>query len=794
MIKLYTLIISLLFCLKAEALICTFDKGGDGVSWSDAANWTLNIMPGPNDTVMIQYDSIRLNTTVSIKRLVLFNNNPNSIFNAVLVITNNGSLTINNGQFLISGPTNGPNVGLRNSGSIFLNNATLSNAAGYTIINNPTGYIEGINDSYIGIGGDFRNTEGGQILMYNNTNEAISCGGRLINRGTIEIKDTEDGIKIPVGGQVLNEGTFLIHDISPNYGVYIQGGALKNKGVFEIYNTTDFGIKESTAFPPGVLLNDTTGTLKVLSGIYFYGSITNNGNMEAKAFGKPSLETYGTLTNNDSLTISIRNTNVGMRLNGPYTSGPDAYLLGKDIFVEPPHLDVFLIEFLDTMHNEGVIDINLKNKAKGIYFFSNQALNEGTIKVRNTNNTAIDINAKFENLPGGSIVIDSVLVETSVGSPGVGALLLRDTLINEGAMRIEHLGEIGLYTYQGAFVQNAGNVFFRNNIGVKTVTAIEHTKGKFINEEDGSITFENLDNASKIGQNPQPVIDNGSIFENYGSISFQDCQLNYQILNKTLAGNDNAYFYNNHQISAFNTSTTQNAITSSATFLNDSCGTLELVGNLSLVSPNGYLLNHGLVNFSNFTGISNLPLFESDGIIVGQDKHWLGYFDSDNSLVFPVSTALKNTRKYSTGILLAGNKYTVKPTVNNSNSFFENVGIYTENYLSVNTTQVIKETIDYLFEQTPGCVLRAKTIAKDFDFQCHQIRESVFVGTDDNWFLPDNWSDGFVPDYCSNVIIPSGKKVKISPNFHVVINKIKVENGAVFDAQNASILEVNDSK
>lgn len=96
-------------CALAKKL--TWDGGGDGVSWFDAANWTGDVLPSDGESVSIQMtgqQTISFNNssnTTSVR--CLDSNQALSVAGGTLVITENGTvspvITVSGGKLLATG-------------------------------------------------------------------------------------------------------------------------------------------------------------------------------------------------------------------------------------------------------------------------------------------------------------------------------------------------------------------------------------------------------------------------------------------------------------------------------------------------------------------------------------------------------------------------------------------------------------------------------------------------------------------------------------------------------------------
>ncbi|MCP9768333.1 hypothetical protein EGI22_10445 [Lacihabitans sp. LS3-19] len=697
----------------------------------------------------------------------------------------------------IFGPTNnGPNIGLRNNGNIILVTSTITVSAGYEAQNNQTGIITSSGNSYISNAGIFKNLSGGVIDMVDGNIDCLSNSGNIINRGIWSVHDANYGIINRYGGQILNTGTLEIYNISPGYGIENDNGYILNKGLLNIYNTTEQGIKEIENLSIGSMINDTTGIWIVKSAMLSYGDVSNYGNMQLSAFGEPSLETYGNFYNYDSLTVSINNTYAAIRSHGYFLNDTSAYLLSDKVYYEPPASIPFFLDFFGDFDNHGHLDLHMKNLIKGISFSGDLMQNSGEISVQNVYETAIELFYKTHNTSTGNIFIDSVFVETSIGSPGKGAFIVKDTLINDGDIELWYYADMGFSTVSNAYVLNTGKLEVSNDIGIKTVRPFNLEKGTLVNETNGTIRVLNTNNLDGPIDNPHPAFRNYAVFINKGEMIFSNCHFKNLIQNLSATSPNVSLLHNKGNISVSNCEVQEHGLYTTSEVINDTCASLDIWGDI-FIDSFGSLKNYGGLNLYNFSVLNNSGIFFSKGVISGQDHHLLGYFSPlEGILTYPLSHELQSSRTYNAGVLIGSNPYNVgSPIYRKSINTYISIGTYSyaERSITSNIGLLGNTYMTYLSIETPaGCSFYSKIPLLNQSFDCFQIRNSVFTGSNEEWFLPANWSDGQLPDYCSNVTIPSGKRVKIDDKHHVVINKITVETGAVFDSANGSISEIRN--
>ena len=105
-----------------------------------------------------------------------------------------------------------------------------------------------------------------------------------------------------------------------------------------------------------------------------------------------------------------------------------------------------------------------------------------------------------------------------------------------------------------------------------------------------------------------------------------------------------------------------------------------------------------------------------------------------------------------------------------------------------NQPQFVNDTIiNYLFEPASATVFV-------LDMTCpngiSQKKTNTFIGSNSEWFDPENWSLGYIPGLCHDVIIPTNKTVIITNDKVATCNTLCVKPGAIFEVTSKSRLEV----
>jgi len=304
----------------------TWDGGGDGVSWNDAANWVGNVVPGPGNDVLLDNSALAGNYTVTLP------SGAGSVTIISLTITPGAGNTI---TLLL--PT----------GNTVTADAFVTTGTGYTVV--------------IDNGGVFDNNSGvtsGTNLTINDTMR-INDGGRYIHRTRSghggwnsrlsRVAGTENGVfefDVPGGSYILATsgnrqfGTLeLSSDEAGGTQTYTSnaGGTLTINGDLNIntgvtYNYTPpaagitFVVKDdctisSTATFDLCTSGSNTMTFQIGGDLILNGTITENGSsltttLELNGTANQQISGTGSLLN--SITF-VMNNSAGATLNDPLT-------------------------------------------------------------------------------------------------------------------------------------------------------------------------------------------------------------------------------------------------------------------------------------------------------------------------------------------------------------------------------------------------------------------------------------------------------------------------------------------
>jgi len=252
-----------------------WDDGGDGINWSDAANWSSNTLPLASDDVLISFGSgnvVSFNTTASIKSLI--SNDDLTIAGGTLTIANastvNGNLALSGGTLTgaanvtVSGLTtwsagtmSGLGKTVANGGLVFTGTGgktldrTLDHSAPGTVVWTGTGTVSG-NGQFNHLAGtvdaqsafNFDPSFNNQAILQKTTSTGVlSFNGAFANSGTIDIAT----------------GTF---DVNTAAFANAATGVVQGTGALDVLGTT---FTNNGVIRPGTSI----GTLNVTGNVIF---------------------------------------------------------------------------------------------------------------------------------------------------------------------------------------------------------------------------------------------------------------------------------------------------------------------------------------------------------------------------------------------------------------------------------------------------------------------------------------------------------------------------------------------
>ncbi len=293
--------------LAAKAAVISWDgEGGDGL-WSNAANWSGNVLPSSGDDVILDNSIVLINysislpggnSSVTIRSLVI---NPNVSVNITLVLP--ASNTADPG-LLISGPGDAL---ILNAGAVIKNSSGASTGSGINITNT------------------FRINNGGRYI--HSTGRANASIVNQLSTAT----GTETGIfeyDVPVAGYTISltgrtYGTMVLSAVTRGSNVSYTGNGstqVRIRGDLKINSqvtlnsgmSADFIVQKNMVLAAGGLFNCQNGVnnnlIKVGGDILLQGTISKTG------AGLPVMELNGSTNQHISGTGAITG-NIAMRIN-----------------------------------------------------------------------------------------------------------------------------------------------------------------------------------------------------------------------------------------------------------------------------------------------------------------------------------------------------------------------------------------------------------------------------------------------------------------------------------------------
>jgi len=286
---------------EAFAATVTWDGGGDGISWSDPLNWSLDTLPTNLDDVTITGSaSVSLDidfvvdssltilegNSLTILDATLQNNAVMNISGGVMTISSVGTF-VNAGTLTVNGTSSGGIFNISNQGS-FTNSGTFNLFPGATFIsklintgtftNTINGFFdidggqvettgEFTNAGIIDMGSDaFINRDGGLFTnsgTFNNNNGGINNenGSILRNTGQMNIGSGAGGGNLGnnVNSRLVNSGTITINPTgslssSPGNAIIWNGGLIDSSGDVEnfgLFTNCGSGIFSDNGFFDG---------------------------------------------------------------------------------------------------------------------------------------------------------------------------------------------------------------------------------------------------------------------------------------------------------------------------------------------------------------------------------------------------------------------------------------------------------------------------------------------------------------------------------------------------------------
>ncbi|MGB7324683.1 MAG: hypothetical protein WBD31_07415, partial [Rubripirellula sp.] len=189
--------------LSANSVAMTWDGGGDGVNWSDAANWFGDVLPGAADHVFL--DVAGIPTIVSSGNV------------SILSLTSNETISITGGVFAPTGNVSAPTLSVDGgdyiashtlTGELQLNSGVIQ-VTGDTVINDPV--VDVANATMRHQGGAAATLDNDFVIASNLNfilNNQISLGGVLSGPGGVSVSG--GGSKVVFSGLNTYDGPTTI--------------------------------------------------------------------------------------------------------------------------------------------------------------------------------------------------------------------------------------------------------------------------------------------------------------------------------------------------------------------------------------------------------------------------------------------------------------------------------------------------------------------------------------------------------------------------------------------------------
>ncbi|WP_298779331.1 T9SS type A sorting domain-containing protein [uncultured Polaribacter sp.] len=434
------------FQLIAQTI--TWDGGAATTTWSDAANWDGDVVPGASNDVDLDGNTVVLTGNTTVQRVYA---------------GGSSNLTINSGVTLTITGFSGGDDGLE-----------IQNSA--TVINNGTIAISNI---------DTANTDADGL--YNK--------GTFTNNGAITIDGTgQHGIYLQQGTFTNNAtGTITITnvgggDTSADYLYMDDNGG--TPAIFHNYGDVDItmtGIDDGIYVRDGsALTNHSTGTIDIIS--------TGGGDMPLHVVGLTtgtSATTATTLTNAGTITITGTNTtDYGIQVDGNDVTPAPIVANSGTLTVQNTPNDAIRIRKGGTMTNSAGGVLNITNPGdEGIQIDAEANTvfnNSGTVNITgdnaNSSNHGIELLGTFNNLSG------SVLTVTSCGSDGM-RIQASGVFANDGDINMYGSIDNDIELTTGGSFTNSGTATFSPGSKTASTYGVTNIKKDF-DLGSATITFQ----------------------------------------------------------------------------------------------------------------------------------------------------------------------------------------------------------------------------------------------------------------------------------------------------------------
>ena len=233
--------------LSADSAAITWDGGGDGVNWNDAANWSGDALPGPSDGVSITTGPETITSSGSV---------------SIGLVTSTSDLTVTGGTFSSGGQVTVPNLTV-DGGNYIANHSVdatelVLRSGTFTVSD-----LTSITDLDVGVTNITLETFGGGAEFV--------VGNRFDVTGTLTVNNNDDFVlsgDISGAGQVVKDGPARLR--MTNNNVY-NGLTTINAGEIFLTNSGLLGTNAS-----GTIING-NATLRIDGGVINSDAVTLQG-------------------------------------------------------------------------------------------------------------------------------------------------------------------------------------------------------------------------------------------------------------------------------------------------------------------------------------------------------------------------------------------------------------------------------------------------------------------------------------------------------------------------------------
>ena len=774
------------FDISAQTISWT--GNGDGISWGDPNNWNTLTLPTNTDDVLISVtdpakDSVTFTlASATIKSLTIGNQNWLRIAANTSFSIKNASQTacdliegnlINRGTMLID--TAGKH-------GVYIGNKSSVQNLGYGII--ATSYIDSVG---IFNEGELNSTINAEIDTWRCHVNFVRNTGNFINAGRLETGYYANAQGFYNIGSFVNSGVYY-HSGGISVLLVTGNGQVNNTGTFSFVGPQVHSIQ--LMGPDVKFVNNNTGRLSLNGLLEVSGgsSFTNKNYIENTASTVVVVKgENSTFNNDDSLYIYETNfQSVVVKEGGVFNNNGVLVIdSAKNNF---NHLiDVDSARFV----NNGTIEMNLAHKSPALQInHEGFMLNNGIFNISNLGHDAGSgvisyaygvkiLSGKLQQNAGAELNIDSA----TVTNPYYYTFINYDTLVNNGLISIKRVGH-ALWNFNG-YIENAGTILL-NKIG--SVAYSDLSNAQFINS--GTFDLRNIPLANNV------LVRVSGSFNNTGRLRYLNAHTTERSFWST------GHFYNNGLVDLQQTENGEFTSTDGF-FFNDHCGIIRTGVIFQIFNAPGtpYVgdsaVNHGViinkyVHSTSFafpsTYLINRGLFINETNSIDFQGENTGYIS--RPLSGPWSAGIAEKPIFIDG----GAAFPLMP-----NFYFDSLQTHLAGSFANNALTAAQDTsgafsLYFKTDFAPECESLTYKIQWSALTPCSTTSTNTFTATlSQDWFTDANWDTGKVPDYCSNVVIPSSKKVIIPSPIRAKANKITAEKGSVMSIETGSLAEILNS-